>query len=348
MYLRPIAFIDTPVGFDGQCARLAGGLVWFSAVELLRRGAPSRLYPVERIGDARDASGDTARFDRLWQALTAPRAPVGGIRQDAPSVVGILNVTPDSFSDGGAHAEPGAAVDAAQRMLAAGAVLIDVGAESTRPGAEPLWQGDEIARLEPVLAGLGGAPLSVDTRKAEVAAVALKAGARIVNDVSALTYDPQMAALAAASGAAVVLMHHQGDPRTMQDDPRYDDVLLDVFDWLEARIGAAVAAGISRDRIVVDPGIGFGKTLRHNLALLNGLALFHGLGCPVMLGASRKRFIGALSGVEHAADRVAGSLAVMQAGLAQGVQLFRVHDVAESVQALRVWRGLRDAALTPG
>lgn len=347
MYLRPAAFIDTPVGFDGQCARLAGGLTWFSAVELIVRGVPRRLFPVERLEEARAASSDGVRFDRLWRTLTSSRVPLAGLRFDEPSVMGIINVTPDSFSDGGVHADPGVAAAAAHAMLAAGAKIIDIGAESTRPGAKPLWHGDEIARLEPVLDRLKGAPVSIDTRKAEVAEAALRSGATLINDVSALTFDPNMAPLAVASSVPVVLMHHQGDPQSMQDDPRYKDVMLDVFDWLEARVAAAVAGGIARDKIVVDPGIGFGKTLRHNLALLNGLSIFHGLGCPILLGASRKRFIGALSGVEEAGARLAGSLAVMQAGLAQGVQLFRVHDVAESVQALRVWRGLRDEALTP-
>ncbi len=349
MYLRPTAFIDTPVGHDGQCARLAGGLTWFSAVELIVRGRPRRLFPVDRLDEARAL--DPARFDLLWTALTTARAPLqhGGftLRLDEPAIVGIVNVTPDSFSDGGERDDPDAAAAAARAMLAAGARLVDLGAESTRPGAKPLWHGDEIARLQPVLDRLSGAPLSVDTRKAEVADAAIRSGVVMINDVSALTFDPGTVSVVSVSGAAVVLMHHQGDPQTMQDSPSYDDVLLDVFDWLEARIAAAEAAGIARAKIIVDPGIGFGKTLRHNLALLNGLSIFHGLGCAIMLGASRKRFIGALSGVEEPAARIAGSLAAMQAGLAQGVQLFRVHDVAESAQALRVWRGLRDEALTP-
>ena len=348
MHLRPTAFVDTPAGLEGEVVRLAGGLTWFAAIELIVPGRPNRLFPLDRLTEARAASGDARRFDRLWSALTTPRPPLAGRSLDAPAVVGILNVTPDSFSDGGAFQEPEVAADAARAMHDAGALFVDIGAESTRPGAAPLWHGDEIARLRPVIERLRGLPISIDTRKAEVAAMAIEAGASLVNDVSALTYDPRMAGLVAAAMVPVVLMHHQGDPRTMQDAPAYDDVLTDVFDWLEDRIEAAVSSGIGRDRIIVDPGIGFGKTLRHNLALLNGLSLFHGLGCPVMLGASRKRFIGALSGVERPADRLAGSLAVLQTGLAQGVQLFRVHDVAPSVQAMKVWQGLRDAALTPG
>ncbi len=359
LYVRPTAFVDAPFGFDGQVARLAGGMVWFAAVELIARVGARRvvqtLIPVERLGQAREAlpAGLRARFDGLWSRLVAgrPALELGTrtLRFDGPSVMGIVNVTPDSFSDAGRLADAEAAVAAAVDMAAAGAAIIDVGAESTRPGAKPVWEGDEIARLEPVLRRLAGADLlvSVDTRKTAVMQAALGLGARIVNDVSALTYDEGALPLVAQAGCPVVLMHHRGDPQTMQDDPRYDDVLLDVFDWLETRIEACVAAGVTRERIIADPGIGFGKTLRHNLDLLNGLSLFHGLGCPILLGVSRKRFIGALSNEAPADRRLGGSVAVATAALAQGVQLLRVHDVPETVQAMRVWRGLRDAALTP-
>lgn len=359
LYLRPTAFVDAPFGHDGQTARLAGGLTWFSAVEVLTRDGAARgvarLVPVDRLDAFRQELPLALHgaFDRRWQALTAPRAPLAlgtrTLRFDGPSVMGILNLTPDSFSDGGRPGGVEAQVAAAVDMAAAGAAIIDLGGESTRPGAGPVWEGDEIARLEPLLARLQGSDLllSVDTRKAEVMRRALALGVRIVNDVSALTFDPQALAVVAAAGCPVVLMHHRGDPQTMQDDPRYDDVGLDIFDWLEARIDACVEGGIARDRIIVDPGIGFGKTLRHNLDLLNGLSLFHGLGCPILLGASRKRFIGALANEAPAAQRLGGSIAVVTAALAQGVQLVRVHDVADSVQAVRVWRGLRDSALTP-
>jgi dihydropteroate synthase len=212
-----------------------------------------------------------------------------------------------------------------------------------------VWEGDEVARVLPVIErmAMAGIALSIDTRKATVATAALAAGATMVNDISAGKFDPAMLEAVAAAGCPIVLMHHQGEPATMQHDPRYDDVLLDVYDWLEERIVAATAAGIARERILVDPGIGFGKTLRHNLAVLNGLALFHGLGCPLVLGASRKRLVGALAGEVPAEKRLPGSLALALAGASQGVQLLRVHDAEESVQALRIWRGLRDAALTP-
>lgn len=352
VYLRPVAFLDTPVGFDGVAARLAGGLQFFSAVEVLRREAPPQLVPVSEIEHALEPLGPGA--ERSWRNLTAQRPPLSlgerVVRLDQPQAVGIVNVTPDSFSDGGVHADPEAAIAAGHAMAAQGAAIIDVGGESTRPGAEPVWEGDEAGRIAPVVKALAaaGTAVSIDTRKAAVMEAALAAGAVLVNDVSALTFDPRAAETVAGAGCPIVLMHHQGAPETMQQDPRYDGpVLLEVYEWLEARIEAAVAAGIAREKIIVDPGIGFGKTVQHNLALINGLALFHGLGCPVMLGASRKRTIGALANEAPADRRLAGSLALALKGAEQGAQLLRVHDVPETVQALKVWRGLRDAALAP-
>jgi dihydropteroate synthase len=272
------------------------------------------------------------------------------VRLDQPQVVGIVNVTPDSFSDGGRNLDPLTAAEAGFAMASAGAAIVDIGGESTRPGAKAVWEGDEIQRVVPVIEKLAasGTAVSVDTRKAAVMEAALKAGAHLVNDVSALTYDPMGAATVARTGCPVVLMHHQGTPETMQRDPCYDrPVLLEVYDWLAERIEAAVSAGIKRENIIVDPGIGFGKTIQHNLQLLNGLSLLHGLGCPIMLGASRKRMIGALSNEAPVDARLPGSLALALKGAEQGVQLIRVHDVPETIQALKVWRGLRDCALTP-
>jgi dihydropteroate synthase len=234
-------------------------------------------------------------------------------------------------------------------MAAGGAAIVDVGGESTRPGAKPVWEGDEIERIAPIIRQLSasGVAVSVDTRKADVMTAALDAGARMINDVSALTYDDRAAGAAVGSSAPVVLMHHKGAPETMQDDPRYDDVLVEVYLWLEERIAAAEAAGIARDRILIDPGFGFGKSVAHNLEVMNGLALFHSLGVPLVVGASRKRTIGALSGEAPADRRLGGSIAFALKAVEQGAQIVRVHDVFETVQALRVWRGLRDQALTP-
>ena len=354
VYLRPTAFVDAPFGLDGKVARLAGGLLWFSAVEVLRLGAGGRaaaeLVPVEGIDEALAGLGPQAA--RAWRNIAAPRAALTLgeriVRLDQPQVAGILNLTPDSFSDGGRFEGGGAAAAAGVAMAAAGAAVIDVGGESTRPGAQPVWEGDEIARVVPAieLLAAAGTAVSIDTRKAAVMEAALGAGAAMVNDVSGLCWDERSAAVVARAGCPIVLMHHQGTPETMQKAPHYDrPVLLAVYDWLEERIAAAESAGIARERIVVDPGIGFGKTVQHNLEVLNGLSLLHGLGCPVMLGASRKRTIGALAGEAPADRRLAGSIALALKGAEQGVQLLRVHDVEETVQALKVWRGLRDAAL---
>ncbi|UAJ11856.1 dihydropteroate synthase [Polymorphobacter megasporae] len=253
--------------------------------------------------------------------------------------MGIVNVTPDSFSDGGAGGDP---VAAALAMAAAGASIVDLGGESTRPRAAVVDTQEELARVGPVLAGLrnSGITVSIDTRKALVMAAALDAGATLVNDVSALTYDPAAIALVAARGAPVVLMHSQGTPATMQDSPVYADPLRDVFDWLEARIATCVAAGIKRERIIADPGIGFGKTLEHNLALLRGVALFHGLGVPITLGASRKAIIGTLAGGAPVGERLGGSVALALHAVANGVQIVRVHDVAATVQAIKLWQAV--------
>lgn len=356
LYLRPAGFVDAPFGYDGKVLRLAGGLCFFAAIELMEvrdgRRVRQTLVPVQDFeshihsmpADLAEQANATMR--RLIGRREPLRIGARAIPLDQPQVMAILNVTPDSFSDGGVHTDPaGLGFD----MLRAGAALIDVGGESTRPGAKPVWEGDETARVQPVIQMLsgGGAAISIDTRKAGVMEAALDAGAGLVNDVSALTWDDRALGVVAERGCPVVLMHHRGAPETMQQDPRYDDVLIEVYDWLEARVEAAVAAGVARSDILIDPGIGFGKTLRHNLALLNGLALFHGLGCGIVLGASRKRSIGALSHEAGVSERLGGSVALAVLGAAQGVQMLRVHDVFETVQALRVWRGLRDEALSP-
>ncbi|QIK95700.1 dihydropteroate synthase [Sphingomonas sp. HDW15A] len=346
--IRPTGFVDSPFGLDGKVARLAGGLNWFAQCELIHPDGARELVPVEGIESRLDGS-----MAADWQRLISPRGPLQlgerTIRLDQPQVMGIVNVTPDSFSDGGAYADSNEAAFAGADMTAAGAAILDVGGESTRPGAKAVWEGDEIERVLPVVRRLasGGNAVSIDTRKASVAEAALGGGAHLVNDVSAMTYDPRMTEVVAASEVPIILMHHQGEPQTMQEDPRYTNVLVEVFYWLEERIAAAESAGIARDRILVDPGIGFGKTVAHNLALLNGLALFHGLGCPIVLGASRKRMIGALSNEAPADQRLAGSIALALKAAEQGAQVIRVHDVPETVQALKVWRGLRDQALTP-
>lgn len=325
-YFRPLMQVG-PARPDAALP-LAGGWGWFTHVEVLERGRAPVVTSADQV------HGDLG-------PLTAPRAPIAGLGWDAPHVMGILNVTPDSFSDGGQHDGDAATAHAVQ-MVQDGAAMIDVGGESTRPGAETVDPQDEIARTAPAIAAIRAAgintPVSIDTRKAAVAAAALDAGADVVNDVAGFTYDAALAPLCAFRGAPVCVMHAQGDPATMHHDPQYDDVLLDVYDYLDERITALTDQGIARDQIIADPGIGFGKTLDHNMALLNRLSLFHGLGVPILLGVSRKRFIGTLGHEPDASKRGPGSVGVALAALGQGVQLIRAHDVALHTQAIALWR----------
>ncbi|OWU72620.1 dihydropteroate synthase [Marinibacterium profundimaris] len=330
---RPIVRADGPRSEDAL--PLAGGPFWFSeALCLPRHGAPSRIA-------ARDLPEATR--DRL----SGPRAPVAGLTMDRPQIMGILNVTPDSFSDGGAHFDPTTAISTVGAMLEAGATLIDIGGESTRPGAVLVPAEEEAARILPVIEGLQqvtGAVISVDTRKAAVARPALAAGAHLINDVSGFAFDPDLAPLCAETGVPVCVMHSQGDPETMQNNPSYDSVLHDVFDALDERIRLLEAAGIPRSRIIADPGIGFGKTLEHNVALLRDISVFHGLGCAILLGVSRKGFIGRIGKEPRADARAPGSIAVGLAALGQGVHILRVHDVAETAQAVRLWQAVQHPA----
>ncbi len=344
LYIRPVGLLSGAAAdaalASGAGRRLAGGRFAFTACEVFVREPGALIAAVATPAEieawaARGAAELLARH-------SAPRAPVLGLAMERPVVVVVINVTPDSFSDGGDFAAPADAIAHGRALAAAGAEVLDVGGESTRPGAGPVPPDEELERVVPVVRALaaGGARVSIDSRRASVVGAALDAGATMLNDVSALTFDPASLALAAASDAPVVLVHSRGDPATMQDDPVYEHAALDVYDHLDARIEACVAAGIDRRRLIVDPGIGFGKTLAHNVEILRHLALFHGLGCPLMLGVSRKRFIGRLTGVEAPKQRLPGSLAAGLSGLGQGVQLLRVHDVAETVQAIAVWEAM--------
>ena len=261
--------------------------------------------------------------------------------------MGVVNVTPDSFSDGGRFFDEAAAVSHGRALLRAGADILDVGGESTRPGAEPVDSPEEMERVVPVIAVLAGegAVISVDTMKPAVARAAVRAGASIWNDVTALGGDPASLATAAELGCTVVLMHMQGEPRTMQTNPQYADVVAEVRGFLQERADAAIAAGVARERVWIDPGVGFGKTLAHNLALLANLDALAALGFPLVLGVSRKRFIQAIDArAEKTSDRLGGSLAAALLGADRGAAVLRVHDVRETVQALAVWRAMRGEA----
>lgn len=357
--IRPLALADSPQSEDGEAVRLGGAMVWASRFAVIVREG-GRVVSRTRAGVAEMPTAIAALPDNLaaqaeaqWSAFRQVHAPLHCgdrvIRLDQPQAVGILNVTPDSFSDGGQFLDDTeVAHDHAAAMLEAGAAIVDVGGESTRPGAAAVWEGDEIKRVVPAIERLAasGAAISIDTRRLAVMEAALGAGAHIVNDVSALRHDPRSLEYVAREGVPVILMHAPGEGEDLHSGADYADVVLDVFDWLARRRDAAVAAGIDRARIVLDPGIGFGKTVADNLALMNALPLFHALGQPLMVGASRKRMIGALSNEAPAHRRIGGSLALACKAMDAGVQLLRVHDVAETVQAIHVWRGMRDAALT--
>jgi len=359
LYLQPITLVSGPQAVEGDAVRLAGGMVYARefAVIVRREG----VVVSRELATARTIAAVLGRLpgelaaegEAQWANLRTVHSPLQlgarTIRLDAPQVMGILNVTPDSFSDGGQFMDdPEVARAHAAAMHEAGAAIIDIGGESTRPGAAAVWEGDEIKRVVPAIEACVamGAAVSVDTRRAGVIEAALAAGANVVNDVSALRHDPRSLEIVARAGVPVVLMHAPGDEADLHAGASYDHVAFDVFDWLRERRDAALAAGVARENIVLDPGVGFGKSLASNLMLLNHLPLFHALGQPLLLGASRKRMIGALSNEAAAHQRLGGSLALALLGMDAGVQLLRVHDVADTVQARNVWRGLRDAALT--
>ena len=358
VYLRPAGIVSGEAArgaiAEGTGLPLAGGPLAFTACEVFARvGARRTRRAVAATGAVRawaDAEEGPVgvRARRLLANLAAERPALAGLELHVPQLLGIVNVTPDSFYDGGIYAR---AEDAAARgiaMLAEGASVLDVGGESTRPGAALVPEAEELARVLPVVEALAahGAPVSIDTRHAGVMVEAVQAGAVLINDVAALS-EPGALDAAADLGVPVVLMHSNADPRTMQDNPEYDDVVLDVFDYLDARIEACGRAGIPQARLIADPGIGFAKTALHNAQLFERLSIFHGLGCPVLLGASRKSFVGRFSEGEAPQERLAGSLAAAMWGLSQGCQLLRVHDVAETAQALRVWSTAADARQLP-
>ena len=330
-WLRPVT---VPSGEHG----LAGGWARFTDMDVVQRHADGG-YSICRMGldDLLQAADDRNLASAVMDRLLAPRDPFAGLSMTAPRLMGILNVTPDSFSDGGRHNAPARAIAAARAMQDAGAAIIDIGGESTRPGAAPVTRNQELARVLPVLAGLrdSGAVLSIDTRHAEVMRRAVAGGAGIINDVGALRGDGAVDA-AAAAGVPVVMMHMQGTPETMQADPQYGFAPVEILEFLEARIQAAEAAGIPRALMAIDPGYGFGKTVTHNLQLINWTAMLHMLGVPILIGASRKSSIAKISAGEDADQRLPGSLALAMAALRQGAQMLRVHDVGETMQAVKV------------
>lgn len=353
--LRPLGFVTgTTAAYAierGLALPLAGGPRAFTAVEALARGLQGEtISALGTLAELRNWAGEVsmrvAQTRTVLDRLTRARGPFAGLSLDRPLLMGIVNVTPDSFSDGGAYFDSGRAVVHGQALLAAGADILDIGGESTRPGATPVAPDEEAKRILPVVRALAeaGAVVSADTRHASVMAAALGAGARIVNDVTALSGDPASPGVVARAGAAVVLMHMQGEPGALPEAPTYRDVSLDVFDYLEARLAACRRAGIADANMAVDPGIGFGKTAGHNFMLLARLSLLHGLGTCILVGASRKSFIAKASRGEGTGERLSGSLVAAISAAAQGAQILRVHDVAETRQALAILSGLDSAS----
>lgn len=340
-YFKPIGLVFGPSARGVIAAGQAGALGGMAHIGFTH---------VERI--LRD--GDTIERSHLSYveildhpaivAITWPRPALGLLALDRIRVMGVVNVTPDSFSDGGRFSDTERAVVYGRSLEAD---ILDVGGESTRPGSLAVDVEEELTRVIPVVEKLkaAGHLVSVDTRKSRVMQAGLHAGAAIINDVSALSYDPQALQLIADRSAPVILMHAQGDPRTMQLNPTYDDVALDVFDYLEARIAACVAGGIPRANICVDPGIGFGKNFKHNLAIMNELTLFHGLGVGLLVGLSRKAFIGALTGEKLAANRLHGSVAGALHVAMNGCHIVRVHDVKATIESLAVFQSANDPDL---
>jgi dihydropteroate synthase len=354
LWLRPLGLLRGAAAAAalaaGDALPLAGGSMGFALIEVLAlrggRLVTATVAPAALRGwAARQSTAVAERVASQLAAIAAKRPAWAGFALDRPLIMGILNITPDSFSDGGDFLDAASAVAAGRAMLGAGADIIDIGGESTRPGAAAISPDAEIARVAPVIAALAeaGAAVSIDTRHAAVMAAALAKGARIVNDISALSGDPASRDVVARAGAALVLMHMQGEPGTMQRDPVYANAPLDIAEYLASRIADCARAGIARERIVVDPGFGFGKNRAHNLELLERIGVFHALGTGILLGVSRKSTIGALSNVAEPKARLAGSLAGALHGIAQGVTILRVHDVDATRQAIAVWQGIATA-----
>jgi dihydropteroate synthase len=339
-YLRPLGLVfgaDARAQIAAGEAGALGGMahIAFTQVEVVRRNGQKATRYVSQFAQAKDLP--------QVRAITTARPAFAGLPLNACRIMGVVNVTPDSFSDGGRLKDTEAAVAHGRKLAEEGADILDVGGESTRPGSDEVSAGEELRRVIPVIEGLAPSHLvSADTRKANVMEAALRAGAKIINDVSGLDHDPHSAAMLANARVPVVLMHALGEPKTMQLNPRYDDVLLDVYDALEEKITLAERVGVQRAQICIDPGIGFGKTFKHNLELLAGLTMFHGLGVALLVGLSRKGFVGAITGENVAARRISGSVGGALHAAMMGAHILRVHDVGETRQALQLFTASAD------
>ena len=325
-YFRPIIRTGSPRSKNSIF--FAETKYWISEAEEMKVGETAKLISINDVPDW---------WKNRW---LKKRSDILGMEFGFPKLMGILNVTPDSFSDGGQHVKLDAALNHAKFMEENGVDIIDIGGESTRPGALTVPILEEIKRIEPVIKGISARskiPISIDTRKSKVAAAAHRAGASMVNDVSGFTFDPDLLFYCSKYKLPVCVMHMQGSPENMQNNPKYENILIEVFDFLENQIAMLVKAGVSKDHIIADVGIGFGKNLKHNLTLIKNISFFHGLGVPLLLGVSRKSIVSNVAKVKKISDRVHGSISLAISALGQGVQLFRVHDVAETKQAFDLW-----------
>lgn len=354
-YLQPLGLLRGCSRTDDNFKRLAGSEIYFSTLRIISRDDNKNIaattIPVNKLNEylAKLPADHVQEIITLLKNIEKTRPPMKinekwEFNWIKPVIQGVLNMTPDSFSDGGEYNDLENSILRAQQMINDGASIIDIGGESTRPGAEKISIAQEISRVLPVIVALkeNNIPLSIDSRNGDVMKAACVAGAHIINDVSALMHDIQSAHIVKQSNLPVILMHAKGDPETMQINPVYDSAVLDIFDYLQERIEFCEKQNISSDKIIVDPGIGFGKSLKHNLQILNGFSLFHGLGVPLLVGVSRKSFIGKISHEITPAKRVYGSIAAAQICLEQGAQIIRVHDVAPTKQALSVWNATID------
>jgi len=330
-YYRPI--VSNLFSSNEGAFRLSGGWAFFDKVEVINRNEKSKIICAKEIPH------------EALEELTVKRPNLLNFSFSAPHVMGILNITPDSFSDGGLFVDTDVALNEVHKMIDCGVSILDIGGESTRPGAETLRPAEEIERILPVINKIrtlnSTIPISIDTRKSEVWRISKEAGANMLNDISGMNYDKCMAGIVKKTNSPLCIMHSRGTPQNMKDHAHYENILLDVYDYLENTINKCMMAGIPKKNIIIDPGIGFAKTLEHNLTILRGLSIFHGLGCPILLGASRKKFIGTIALEKNPLKLGSGSVTVALEAINQGVQMLRVHDVFETMQALRLWKSLR-------
>ncbi len=351
-YVQPLGLLRGCSDFETSFRRVAGCGLYFSALKIIRRLGAEVSCEIVSVVEwecylEKQPDTEARELRKLLQNIERVRPAIEfqnglNLNWDRPVLQGVLNVTPDSFSDGGSFDDVEKSLSHAKQMLSSGADIIDVGGETTKPGAVTVSEGMEEERVLPVIKKLKALNclISIDSRKPGVMRAALGAGAQIINDVSALEYDPESIHVAKDAEVPVILMHAQGTPENMQDDPTYDHAVLDIYDYLKARIDHCVTAGIRKENIIVDPGIGFGKTVDHNLQILANISLFHSLGVPLLIGVSRKSFIGKITGETEPDKRVSGSIAAAQHCIEQGVQIVRVHDVEETRKAISVYRSI--------